>query len=257
MKHLIFLVVVVCSFTIAYPQEYSSASIFAHNDYVQPKPFFAAYELKVGYIEADIFLHKDKLIVAHTRIEIKNENTLESLYLDALDKQIKVNNGQAYTEAGKRLALMIDLKSKGVSTLNRLVEVLKKYPDLIACKTLDITVSGDMPDPSSWKDFPSFIHFDGRPGVNYTDEQLERITLISTSFKSHCNWNGKTSLSAGDRNKVIQLRDEVHSKGKKLRFWAIPDFDNGWKTLMELNIDIIGTDQVADLHAFISTNKMH
>src|SRR5689334_23162516 len=122
MKLLIFLLAI-CPFVNANSQEYSSSSIFAHNDYTQSNPFFAAYGLGVGYIEADIFLHKNRLVVAHTKIEINNEKTLERLYLDPLDKQVKTNQGSVYKDPSSRLALMIDLKSEGVSTLNKLVEV--------------------------------------------------------------------------------------------------------------------------------------
>ncbi len=45
---------------------------------------------------------------------------------------------------------------------------------------------------------------------------------------------------------------ESHDLGKPVRFWAIPDFKEGWNTLFELGIDIINTDQVGEASQFVS-----
>ena len=58
------------SFIEGKSQEYTPSQIFAHNDYVRAKPFYTAYELGVGYIEADVYLIDGKLLVAHQRREI-------------------------------------------------------------------------------------------------------------------------------------------------------------------------------------------
>src|SRR5690349_3094875 len=70
--------------TRIFAQHYTSASIFAHNDYVRSNPFHTAYNLRVGYIEADVFLVDNALLVAHTRLEINPDKTLERLYLEPL-----------------------------------------------------------------------------------------------------------------------------------------------------------------------------
>jgi alkaline phosphatase len=231
--------------------QYTSSSIFAHNDYVQPVPFSNAYNHQVGYIEADVFLQQNDLFVAHTLPEIDNENTLEALYLQPLQKKIIENKGFAYPDPTIPLTLMIDLKSDGVSTLNMLVRKLKKYPELISCPTLQITISGNVPDPAKWKGFPEYIYFDGRPNTAYSEDQLKRISLISTSFTEHVTWNGKGVLEQEDRRKIASLVNEAHNLGKKIRFWAIPDFRNAWIQLMEMNVDVINTDDVSGLSDFI------
>ncbi len=237
--------------TTAHAQEYTSSSIFAHNDYVHPIPFFSSYYQQVGYIEADIFLQNNALLVAHTRPEIDPEKTLDELFLKPILKKILFNNGNVYPDKETTLTLMIDLKTEGVSTLNALVKKLKNYPQLTSCPTLQITVSGSMPDPALWKNFPDFIHFDGRPGIEYTIEQLKRISLISTDFKNHSLWNGKGILTGADHKKIVQLIEEVHAKQKKIRFWGAPDFTNAWMVFMDMKIDIIGTDDVTGLSSFI------
>ena len=82
-------------------QEYTSSSIFAHNDYVHPIPFFSSYVEEVGFIEADIFLQQKNLMVAHTISEIEQDRTLEELYLKPLQKKILYNRGFVYADHEK------------------------------------------------------------------------------------------------------------------------------------------------------------
>jgi alkaline phosphatase len=232
-------------------QEYSSSSIFSHNDYEQKTPFYNAYDHQIGFIEADVFLENNELLVAHSRSELNPQRTLEVLYLKPLQEKIKLNNGNIYTDPSKTLTLMIDLKTEGISTLKAIVNTVKNYPTLLSCKTLSISISGNVPDRERWKDFPSFIYFDGRPGIDYTLNELQRISFISTSFGSHSSWRGDGSLPEPDRLKLYALRDSVHAKGKKLRFWGAPDVHAAWQTWLDLKIDILGTDKVSELNAFL------
>jgi alkaline phosphatase len=48
----------------------------------------------------------------------------------------------------------------------------------------------------------------------------------------------------------------VHGKGKKIRFWATPDFESAWTELMALDLDVIVTDDVTKFSSFLkSKNK--
>lgn len=237
--------------------QYTPRSVFAHNDYVHPVPFYTSYKLQVGFIEADIFLKEEKLLVAHTASEMQDNKTLESLYLKPLEDMIVKNKGFAFADHERALTLMIDLKTDGVSTLTVLANTVRKYPQLLSCKTLTIAVSGNVPDPARWSEFPSFIMFDGRPQIAYTAEQYERIKLISTDFNKVVKWNGEGGLPKQEQDKIIVLRDSVHSHNKQLRFWGAPDVSNSWMTLMNLKIDIIGTDDVQGLITFIKQQDSH
>jgi alkaline phosphatase len=222
----------------------SRQSIFAHNDYLKPDPFHGAYAEQVGYIEADVFLSHDKLLVAHTRAELINRHDIETLYLLPLGKKIRENRGFAYADSSLSLTLMIDLKTDGQATLKKLVELLKTYNDLIACKSLFITVSGNMPAPSTWSDYPSFIHFDGRPNIEYSGEQLARVRLVSSSFRDYSRWSGKGELPAPDREALERIVSLSHSLGKPVRFWATPDNANAWTRMSQIGVDVVNTDDV-------------
>jgi alkaline phosphatase len=234
-------------------QVYTSSSIFAHNDYVHPVPFQTSYFYEVGYIEADIFLRDGNLFVAHAQEEITKHRTLDSLYLQPITERIREYSGSIYKNREKKLVLMIDLKTEGAATLNKLVEKLEKYPALLSSKTFSIAVSGNVPDPLLWKNYPEFIHFDGRPGIDYTTDQLARVSLISASFKAYTQWDGIGSLPQPDLEKIAAVIGEVHSKGKKIRFWATPDSEYAWDVLKKLKVDIINTDDVEGLAKFLKS----
>jgi len=236
-------------------QEYTTSSIFAHNDYVHPIPFLTSYYQQVGFIEADIFLQQGELMVAHTRQEISKGRTLEELYLKPLVDKINTHNGFVYATQDKPLTLMVDLKTEGTTTLKVLVQKLKLYPSLQRCPTFTLVISGNVPDPATWKDYPAFIFFDGRPGRPYTDEQWKRISFVSTAFSDHATWNGKGVLTKAEHEKITSLITKVHAAGKKIRFWGAPDFPNAWLTFMNLKVDILGTDDVAGLSKFIATKQ--
>lgn len=250
MKVICLFFALICCATV-FAQQYDASRVFAHNDYEGPRPFHSAYDLKVGYIEADVFLHDGRLMVAHHKNEILKDRTLENLYLKPLSKVLAANNGFAFKDTTRRLTLMIDLKTEGVRTLNAIVEALQKFSRLIDSPTLQIMISGSVPDPALWEQYPGFIYFDGRPGIQYSPAQWNRISMISTNFQSHVRWNGEGLLPDAGREKIQELMSHAHQHGKKFRFWATPDFENAWRELKALNADVIGTDRVPELVAFL------
>lgn len=255
MSRLSLIAVVILTMSCASAQDYTTSQVFAHNDYVRENPFYTAYDLSVGYIEADVFLQDGALMVAHHRNEIADGRTLQRLYLEPLSQKIRLFEGSVYQDPKQKLTLMIDLKTEGVSTLNAIVDLIKKYPELIKCPNLQIMISGNVPDPQKWTDYPSYIFFDGRPGVPYSPEQLKRISMISTSFSSCSRWDGHGQISGDDRKKIQKLMDDAHARGKKFRFWATPDSPEAWKELMSMGMDVIVTDEVAGLVRFLSSKK--
>lgn len=222
----------------------SSSIIFAHNDYAKQVPFEHSYGRAVGFIEADIFLKDNDLVVAHDTHEISPERTLEKMYLKPLQEKVMANLGWVYADTAKSLTLMIDLKSEGTSTVHALVEKLRNYQTLLSCRKFFITISGNVPPPTEWSAFPAFITFDGRPDIRYTQEQLQRVRLISDNYGKYAAWKGVGEISDLDAKALKRLVDDTHSKGKLLRLWASPDNTAAWQKWRELGIDIINTDKV-------------
>ena len=241
-------------FLFAQAQEYSSSNIHSHNDYASKLPFYEAYSNEAGVIEADVFIVNNELFVAHTSKEITPQNTLKSQYLDPLSNKLKSLGGKAYP-SNKPLILMIDIKTEADPTLKLIAQQLKTYPDLISNKNIKVVISGNRPSPTNWKEYPDFIYFDGRLNENYSPEQLSRVEMISEDLKQITIWNGKGVMTQSDAEKVQAIIKKVHDQNKKVRFWATQDNVNTWMTLMNLKVDFIGTDNVAELTHFINNIK--
>ncbi|MBK9928896.1 MAG: hypothetical protein IPP04_03365 [Saprospiraceae bacterium] len=98
----------------------------------RPNPFYGAYRQQVGYIEVDVFfLQGQDLLVAHQANELMADRTIESMYLMPLQLEVTTHKGRIYPRRSQHLGLSIDIKTEGMSTLSRIVNVLEKYPDLL------------------------------------------------------------------------------------------------------------------------------
>jgi alkaline phosphatase len=235
----------------AQPASYTPANLHSHNDYEKPKPFFEAFENGFGSIEVDIFLKDGELLVAHNIEDIDTSRSLKKLYLQPLADAISKNNGTLSPDGLRSLILLIDIKSPPRPALDSVVALLKRFPSLINNTKLFITISGNKPPDLQWNDFPSFIHFDGLFGVNYTVDQLKRVPLISDNFRNYTNWNGKGIIPAQEKKKIDSVLKVAHQQGKKVRFWNAPDNLNAWYQFMNMGADLINTDQPAAAAKFM------
>lgn len=231
--------------------------IHSHNDYYQRVPFYQAYAQQVYAIEVDVFANEDgTLLVGHDRQELRAERTLDALYVQPIVNVYEQNGGKAWKDAEDRLVLLIDLKTPAATTLDHVVSLLEKYPEVFDetqnPMAAQVVVSGDMPRPEQFADFPHFIQFDGRLDITYTSEQLERIAFVSAAFGNYAQWNGKGSMVDAQSENVETAIAAAHALGKKIRFWGTPDGITAWATLHRMGVDIINTDRVENCAAFFS-----
>ncbi len=231
---------------------YTVANAHSHNDYENAFPFTAAYNEKFGSIEADIFLWNDSLIVGHTQNDIQYKRTLQRLYLDPLQEKAKANNGYPYSDSARCLQLLIDIKTEAVPTLDKLIQLLYKYPILIHSGKILFVVTGNRPPASAFGSYPPFILFDGELKKEYPDDALEKIVLLSGDLKNYTQWDGNGTIPAGEKKIVDSLIKKIHRLNKKIRFWNAPDFANAWYQLIEAGVDYINTDHIPELSVFLS-----
>ncbi|WP_407477798.1 alkaline phosphatase [Elizabethkingia meningoseptica] len=232
---------------------YNVSNAHSHNDYMQEIPFWQAYYANFGSIEADVFLVKGQLWVAHTEKELSPERTLESLYLNNISKQIKLNKGHVYPDANKKLQLLIDVKQDYKSTLETLVNTLKKYPEITENAGVKIVITGGRPQPQDFKNYPDYLFFDGDLDKTYTPDLLKRIGLFSADLQELVKWNGKGIPRDEETEKVKNAVEKAHRMQKPMRFYGAPDFPNAWVNLMDMGADYINTDHIPDLKKFMNT----
>ncbi len=233
-------------------QKITVANAHSHNDYERPGAFTLAHGAGFGSVEADIHLKNGILYVAHDDVDIDQHKTLESVYLQPLDKVLKQNKGRVYADKKKGLQLLVDIKTEAQSTLDALIVLLKKYPSIISNKNINIVISGNRPLPSAYATYPSFIWFDGRPSEQYTDAAGKKLGLISDNYFKYASWNGTGDITEKEKQALKTVIDKAHNMGKPFRFWATPDTPASWKLFMELGVDFINTDKVVELANFIN-----
>ncbi len=240
----------------AQPTHYTTANAHSHNDYEQAAAFSNAYDREFGSIEADIFLldSSPELWVAHSLKELEAKKiTLDSLYLVPLQQCIRKNNGYVYADHSRHLQLMIDVKTNAEATLNKLIVVLNKYPELLSNPSLQFVISGNRPAPGNFTSYPAFILFDGNPDSSYSSLALARIAMMSAPLTKYSKWNGKEAMPENEKQIVSELIKKVHGLKKPIRFWAAPDNIPAWLTLIELQADFINTDHIDELAAFLGS----
>lgn len=232
---------------------YNVGNAHSHNDYMQEIPFWQAYYANFGSIEADVFLVKGKLWVAHTEKELSADRTLENLYLDNIAKQIKLNKGNIYKDANKKLQLLIDIKQDYKTSLSALVNTLKKYPEITNNSGVKIVITGGRPQPVDFKNYPNYLYFDGDLNKDYSADQLKRVGMFSADLPELVKWNGKGIPRDEETEKIKKAVDKAHAQQKPMRFYGAPDFPNAWVNLMDMGVDYINTDHIPDLKKFMNT----
>lgn len=244
-------ILLLASGSMAQKQTYSASNAHSHNDYEQKQPFDLAYSEQFGSMEADIHLKDGQLFVAHDEKEINKEKTLGKLYLDKIEARLNANGGSIYKGNNVVVQLLIDIKSEASPTLEVLVNLLKEYPAITRQKGIRIVITGNRPPENRYSAYPAYIHFDGRLNMNYDVTALSRIALLSDDFNNYSNWNGEGKLPVADSQKLVRLISKAHGFKKRVRFWAIPDQPNAWRQMIQLGVDYINTDHVAELSAYL------
>ena len=223
--------------------------VHSHNDYYQSVPFWHAFSSGAGSIEADIFVRDGDLFVAHDPEEIRAHRTLDALYLRPLASAIKMG----YV-GDRELFLLIDIKSEALSTLKVLVNKLRDYPEIINNPKIKTVVSGNRPKPDDYSEYPSFILFDHQElDMLPEPRDLERIGMVSVSFRGFSKWNGKGRLTHADHAAVTTAIGKAKRFNKPFRFWATPDSESAWKAMSEMGVSLVNTDSPYACTAYLKS----
>ena len=220
----------------------SAYQVHSHNDYLQDVPFWYAYSSGANSIEADLWLRDGSLFVAHDRVEIDPKNTFSSLYLEPLNRLA--------TEGRLRpLQLLIDLKSEAYETLDSVVATIERFPALVDSVTF--VISGNRPKAEDYADYPAFIWFDHQNLSDLEEIDLDRVALVSQSFRSYSNWNGLGRMTAADFARVDSVIQLAREADKPVRFWATPDTKTAWSAFAQMGVDYVNTDEPAAARSFL------
>jgi alkaline phosphatase len=245
--------------SVSAQQKLTANNGHSHNDYKQKIPLLEAYYAGMGSIEADVFFLDGELYVAHEREEIKAGETLKKCYLEPLVALFRKNGNQAFTNPEQKLQLIIDIKEDYPHVMAVLLKQLQEYDAVFNSEknplAIKLVLSGSVPPPEEFINYPRMIYFDGRPGIPYTSEQLKRIGMISEDLSKYSSWNGKGTPTPPDMKTLKAVIAAAHDKGKPFRFWATKSSPNAWKELEQMGVDWLGTDDPLALSNFYNNRK--
>jgi hypothetical protein len=234
----------------------------AHNDYEHKRPLADALENGFCSVEADIYLRDGQLLVAHDLADLRPERTLEALYLRPLQERIKTNGGRVYRD-GPPFWLLIDLKSAGEPTYKALHELLAKYGDMLSTTTrgkhenraITVVISGNRPIDTIAAQDVRYAGVDGRLTNLDSEAPAHLMPMISDNWTIHFKWRGKGQMPAEERDRLRAIVSKAHDQGRIVRFWATPEEPALWRELVDAKADLINTDQLAALKAFLLITK--
>jgi Glycerophosphoryl diester phosphodiesterase family len=230
----------------------------AHNDYEHTRPLFDALDQGFTSVEGDIYLVGDQLLIGHTSSSLKPERTLEKLYLDPLRERARANGGQIYRD-GPPFYLLIDVKTAAAPTYKRLHEVLSQYADVLTTirdgkvepRAITVVVSGNRDKAAMAAQKLRYAGLDGRATDLDGKDPADLIPWISDRWGGLFTWNGEGEMPAAERMRLKEMARKCHAQGKLLRLWATPEKEAFWGELYSAGVDLINTDKLAELAAFL------
>lgn len=233
----------------------------AHNDYEHHRPLLDALANGFTSVEADVYLVQGRLLVAHDKKDVDPEKTLERLYLDPL-RDFAAGKKSIFKEGGT-LTLLIDFKSEAEPTYEALKRVLSKYEESltsfdsgeIQTNAVTIILSGDRPRSKLLSEKKRFASFDGRMTDLGQDHPVSFMPLVSDNWNTHFTWKGEGAFPVPEKAKLKGMVERAHSENRRIRFWATSDKKDVWRELRDAGVDLINTDDLAGLAAFLRDGK--
>jgi hypothetical protein len=235
----------------------------SHNDYWRPRPLFDALALGFKSVEADIFLVDTTLLVGHEPAALRPGRTLESLYLEPLQK---LGEG-CYAEPAE-LWLFIDFKTAGPATYARLRRVLARYEPLLSSPGharpggVRVMLTGGYSRAEVLADSARLVYLDGQLPTDLRPELAATIPTVNADWHAHFQWNGRGPLPTLEAARLRQWNALATRTGQRIRFWnltaATPAQRHAvWRVLLAYPSLLVGADELADLAQTIVENRAH
>jgi hypothetical protein len=214
-----------------------------------------------------VFLVDGQLLVAHDFEKIRPGKRLRTFYLEPLARRARLNGGSVFTgranRPGEPFTLLIDFKSEANATYVVLREELKPFADVltkfsdgaIQTNAITIVLSGNRPIAQVAAERERYVAIDGRLPDLETNTPPGLMPLISDNWTKHFQWRGVGPLAVSEKVKLQEIVGKAHQQGRRIRFWAAPDHQDGWLELHDAGVDFINTDQLAGLAEFLRNRK--
>jgi hypothetical protein len=234
----------------------------AHNDYFHKRALLDALDQGFCTVEADVFLVKGELLVAHTIFQVRAERTLESLYLMPLRERVKENGGKVFKD-GPVFWLLVDVKTEANSTYQALDKMLASYGDVLSVvkdakfheKAITVVVSGNRATADLAAQKVRYAGIDGRAADLDSAKPAHLMPWISENWTTLFQWRGDGPMPEKEKTKLREFVRKAHNSDRLVRFWATPERVELWRELRAAGVDLINADRLAELRSFLSENS--
>ena len=233
----------------------------SHNDFLRRRPLADALERGFTSIEVDVALRDGTLYVTHDSTKIDRSATLAELYLTPLSAVAARNGGSVYLGLAPPLQLLVDVKSDGDSAYDALELLLADYGQLFTrwrhgepthIGAVTVIVSGNRPRERVLEDPDRRMGLDGRIWEDREGFPPDVMPLVSINWDDTANPRPDWPAGA-DRMEIARLFvEQVHTEGRRVRFWNTPDREQTWWWLRAIGADYIGTDDPRRLAEFLA-----
>ncbi|MDE9367498.1 hypothetical protein PZ938_17895 [Luteipulveratus sp. YIM 133132] len=237
----------------------------AHNDYEHERPLLDALDHGFTSVEADVWLVDGDLYLGH---DGPNPSmTLRSHYLDPLRRIVRQQGHSVFPGWKGSLRLLIDVKSDGPAAYPVLQRQLAAYPELMTSwvhgrrrrRPVTAVLSGTLANIVAPDSDTRWFGFDGRIGRLPAGATAEQIPLVSDNWINHFTWLGVGPMPADQRVMLRRQVAELHAGGYQVRYWNTPDLalpsrEAVWRELLAADVDVLNTDDLAGLQAFLLAN---
>ena len=226
---------------------------YAHNDYWHKRPLFDALENGFTYVEADVYLRKGQLVVAHMLSALQHSRTLDKLYLHPLSQFFK-NDSMGTTNPP--ITLMIDIKGEPEKTYQALTQLLQRYESLLSYyengklykRAVTIVVTGHKPVRTIKSLDCRYVFID--EDLIQMAKEKNPANLFPIASCRYSRILGET-LSKEDKQNLCRYVQIAHQNGKIVRLWASPENTMVWKELLSCGVDLINTNKLVELKTFL------
>lgn len=265
-KKQLLIVALLAASAMAFSQSYTLPNAFAHNDYRHKRPLLDALDNGFIYVEADVYLRNNQLIVAHILPFLKKKRTLEALYLKPLLDYVQSNDLDKEENRINNcpLTLLIDIKSDANKTYTALLILLEKYKSILSgyedgqttFRNVTIVLSGHKPYELVKQKDSRYVFMDEDLKKASEDSTNNMFPMASCKYSSVLKWKGKGVIPEIELHKLEYYVTQAHNNGRKVRLWASPENKMVWSELLKCNVDLINTDRLKSLRKFLLANYL-
>lgn len=231
----------------------------AHNDYEHPRPLLDALERGFDSVEADVWLVDGDLLVAHDRRDVRPGRNLRTLYLEPLRARVRAGGGTV--QPGRpEFILLIDVKSAAAPTYAAVAATLAEYADILTefagerevRRAVTVILSGNRDEAGLRATPRRLAAMDGRRAHLDSELPASFIPWVSENWRTFSTWHWSGPMPAEVRRNLGDWVARAHARGRRLRFWNVPDTPAAWSELRAAGVDVIGADDLAGLQAFLA-----